>query len=68
MDALATGLRALANSHIPLSVKEDYVLKHEVAQLPFQLEEQQLTAVMKSLSNVYSCIVGGVGTGKTTVL
>ncbi|TOB21273.1 hypothetical protein CGK10_01205 [Vibrio parahaemolyticus] len=37
-------------------------------QLPFELEEEQVTAVMKSLSNAYSCIVGGAGTGKTTVL
>ncbi len=39
-----------------------------LGQLPFKLEEEQVTAVMKSLSNACSCIVNGAGTGKTTVL
>lgn len=39
-----------------------------LGQLPFELEEEQVTAVMKSLSNACNCIVGGAGTGKTTVL
>lgn len=38
-----------------------------LGQLPFKLEEEQVTAVMKSLSNACSCIVNGAGTGKTTV-
>ncbi|HDU8577880.1 TPA: AAA family ATPase [Vibrio diabolicus] len=67
-ETVARRILTLTNTHIPLSGKEDYALKHELAQLPFQLEEQQLTAVIKSLSNAYSCIVGGAGTGKTTVL
>ncbi|TWX67150.1 AAA family ATPase [Colwellia demingiae] len=36
--------------------------------VPFNLEPQQREAVMTSISYAISCITGGAGTGKTTVL
>lgn len=39
-----------------------------VLELPFDLTDQQLQAVESSLTNRVSCITGGAGTGKTTVL
>ncbi len=39
-----------------------------VAELPYQLTAKQSEAVMTCLDNSVSCITGGAGTGKTTVL
>lgn len=36
--------------------------------LPYELTEKQITAVRTCLDNAVSCITGGAGTGKTTVL
>lgn len=38
------------------------------SELPYQLTEQQTEAVLVSLIHHVSCITGGAGTGKTTVL
>lgn len=43
-------------------------IKDAVLELPYDLTEQQLTAVEISLIHKVSCITGGAGTGKTTVL
>ena len=43
-------------------------LTEAVQELPYDLTEQQLQAVESSLTNSVSCITGGAGTGKTTVL
>jgi len=39
-----------------------------VAQLPYELTKMQIEAVVTCLDNAVSCITGGAGTGKTTVL
>ncbi|UPW18887.1 ATP-dependent RecD-like DNA helicase [Agarivorans sp. TSD2052] len=39
-----------------------------VAELPYDLTAKQTEAVTTSLNNALSCITGGAGTGKTTVL
>ena len=39
-----------------------------VRELPYDLTERQLEAIQCSLTNLVSCITGGAGTGKTTVL
>ncbi len=43
-------------------------LTDAVLDLPYDLTEQQVQAVESSLTNSVSCITGGAGTGKTTVL
>ncbi|WP_339804632.1 ATP-dependent RecD-like DNA helicase [uncultured Marinobacter sp.] len=43
-------------------------LTDAVLDLPYNLTEQQVQAVESSLTNSVSCIIGGAGTGKTTVL
>lgn len=43
-------------------------LTEAVQGLPYDLTEQQVQAVESSLTNSVSCITGGAGTGKTTVL
>lgn len=39
-----------------------------VEQLPYELTQKQTEAVITCLDNAVSCITGGAGTGKTTVL
>ncbi|WED22685.1 ATP-dependent RecD-like DNA helicase [Vibrio sp. JC009] len=39
-----------------------------VAELPYELNKKQIEAVTTCLDNSVSCITGGAGTGKTTVL
>jgi exodeoxyribonuclease V alpha subunit len=39
-----------------------------VADLPYKLTKKQMTAITTCLDNAVSCITGGAGTGKTTVL
>lgn len=41
---------------------------YAVADLPYELTEKQYEAVTTCLDNAVSCITGGAGTGKTTVL
>lgn len=43
-------------------------IKEAVLELPYDLTEQQIIAVETSLTHKVSCITGGAGTGKTTVL
>jgi exodeoxyribonuclease V alpha subunit len=39
-----------------------------INELPYELAEKQSEAVLATLDNAVSCITGGAGTGKTTVL
>lgn len=43
-------------------------IKEAVLELPYDLTGQQLNAIETSLTHKVSCITGGAGTGKTTVL
>lgn len=54
-----------------IKAENDTVFKAMVAavsELPYDLTKQQIKAVESSLTNTVSCITGGAGTGKTTVL
>lgn len=64
---VAKRLKALA----AVSDEDDAVFKaltEAVLELPYHLTDRQLGAVESSLTNAVSCIIGGAGTGKTTVL
>lgn len=64
---VAKRLKAQAN----VKYEGDSVFKamaEAVLELPYDLAERQLEAVESSLTNAVSCITGGAGTGKTTVL
>ena len=43
-------------------------LNEAASELPYQLTKKQIEAVSVCLDNAVSCITGGAGTGKTTVL
>jgi len=47
---------------------DDEALEHAQKDLPYTLTKAQKEAVKSSLQNKISCICGGAGTGKTTVL
>jgi exodeoxyribonuclease V alpha subunit len=46
----------------------DEAFKYATQDLPFPLAEKQVDAVLTSMEHSVSCITGGAGTGKTTVL
>ena len=46
----------------------DHACKASIEELPYELTPRQVQAVAISLDNAVSCITGGAGTGKTTVL
>lgn len=48
------------------SIDEAFITARD--ELTFELEEMQQEAILASLDNCVSCITGGAGTGKTTVL
>lgn len=66
--AVAKRINYLRGLRAPLSEAEETILENVLAQLPYDLTEKQKLAIMTSLSEGVSCITGGAGTGKTTVL
>lgn len=65
----------IAKRLLKLAKKKDLYDEHSnaaynfaVAQLPYELTKMQIEAVVTCLDNAVSCITGGAGTGKTTVL
>lgn len=46
----------------------EVAFKSELAELPFPLTDKQRVSVLRCLDSSFSCITGGAGTGKTTVL
>ncbi|MFT6132549.1 MAG: exodeoxyribonuclease V alpha subunit [Shewanella sp.] len=67
--------RVVAKRLLKLNAKEtqlnhqfDEAFKYATQDLPFPLAEKQLDAVLTSMEHSVSCITGGAGTGKTTVL
>jgi len=66
--AVAKRINHLLGLRTPLSGAEESILEDVLAQLPYQLTDKQKLAIMTSLSEGVSCITGGAGTGKTTVL
>jgi exodeoxyribonuclease V alpha subunit len=49
-------------------LKLDWTIKQITDELPYPLDAKQIQAVRSALYNAVSCITGGAGTGKTTVL
>ena len=67
-NVVAKRLKALASQ---TSLYDDYVNSaycSAVSELPYELTKKQIEAVTTCLNNAVSCITGGAGTGKTTVL
>lgn len=63
-NVVAKRLKALANQNNLY----DEVANSAAAELPYDLTRKQIEAVTTCLDNSVSCITGGAGTGKTTVL
>jgi exodeoxyribonuclease V alpha subunit len=49
-------------------IQFEHSYNEAVSQLPYDLTEEQIEAIKISLTHQISCITGGAGTGKTTVL
>jgi exodeoxyribonuclease V alpha subunit len=57
------------NAIVPqLNHQFDEAFQYATQDLPFPLAEKQVYAVLTSMEHSVSCITGGAGTGKTTVL
>ena len=65
---VAKRLLKLASRRNLFNADADRAFKDSVRELPYALTKQQSLAVGNSLDNAVSCITGGAGTGKTTVL
>jgi exodeoxyribonuclease V alpha subunit len=65
---VAKRLIYLNQTYVDESHEMDVAFHQACADLPYQLTEKQADAVLVSLKNAVSCITGGAGTGKTTVL
>ena len=66
--AVAKRIHHLLALRTPLSEADESLMGDVSAQLPYELTSKQTLAIMTSLSVGVSCITGGAGTGKTTVL
>lgn len=67
-NVVAKRLLALASQKDLFSPDSDKALKSAIGELPYELAAKQLEAVSNCLDSAISCITGGAGTGKTTVL
>jgi len=65
---VAKRLSKIGSEKSHLSDKEYDLITKSAMALPFPVTERQLDAVEMSLSHGLSCVMGGAGTGKTTVL
>jgi exodeoxyribonuclease V alpha subunit len=66
--AVAKRIHHLLSLQRPLSEADDVIVEAVFTKLPYELTEKQKLAIMTSLLEGISCITGGAGTGKTTVL
>lgn len=66
--AVAKRIDHLLSVRTPLSESDESLLEDVLVQLPYELTSKQRLAIVTSLSEHLSCITGGAGTGKTTVL
>ncbi|MGJ8682599.1 AAA family ATPase [Paraglaciecola sp.] len=64
----AKRLKGLANKNNLYDEYANSAYMSAVGELPYKLTKKQLKAVTTCLDNTVSCITGGAGTGKTTVL
>ena len=67
-NVVAKRLTALANQTNLYDEVANSAYCSAVDELPYELTNKQIEAVTTSLDNAVSCITGGAGTGKTTVL
>ncbi|WP_323886385.1 AAA family ATPase [Aeromonas allosaccharophila] len=65
---VAKRLLALAKQQNHYDERTNSSFLAAVNELPYELTEKQSEAVLATLDNAFSCITGGAGTGKTTVL
>lgn len=65
---VAKRLRQLALQTDLYNQEADHACMASMAEVPYELTQRQAQAVATSLDNAVSCITGGAGTGKTTVL
>lgn len=66
--AVAKRIKHLLGLRAPLSEAQEKIVDEVLDELPHDLTSKQKLAIMTSLSEGVSCITGGAGTGKTTVL
>jgi len=66
--AVAKRIKHLLSLREPLAESEEIVVEEVISDLPYDLTGQQRLAIYTSLTEGVSCITGGAGTGKTTVL
>jgi exodeoxyribonuclease V alpha subunit len=66
--AVAKRIKQRLAAPTPFSEADESILESVLAQIPYELTIKQKLAVMTSLTQGLSCITGGAGTGKTTVL
>lgn len=67
-NVVAKRLKALANQNNLYDEVANSAYCSSVGELPYELTKKQIEAVTTCLDNAVSCITGGAGTGKTTVL
>jgi exodeoxyribonuclease V alpha subunit len=67
-NVVAKRLKSLATQNNLFDECANFAYCSAVEELPYALTKQQVKAVTTCLDNAVSCITGGAGTGKTTVL
>ena len=67
-NVVAKRLKALASQTSLYDEEANSAYCSAVGELPYELTKKQIEAVTTCLDNAVSCITGGAGTGKTTVL
>tara|TARA_Y100000310_G_scaffold299524_1_gene334448 strand:+ start:765 stop:2936 length:2172 start_codon:yes stop_codon:yes gene_type:complete len=67
-NVVAKRLKALASQNNLYDEVANSAYCSAVSELPYELTKKQIEAVTTCLDNAVSCITGGAGTGKTTVL
>lgn len=67
-NVVAKRLKALARKNDQYNEMANSAYHAAASELPYGLTQKQIEAVVTCLDNAISCITGGAGTGKTTVL
>jgi exodeoxyribonuclease V alpha subunit len=67
-NVVAKRLKALVSQNNLYDEYANSAYMSAVGELPYELTKKQIEAVITCLDNAVSCITGGAGTGKTTVL
>jgi exodeoxyribonuclease V alpha subunit len=65
---IAKRFKTLVENSDRFNEEDGDAFKSELAELPYELTDKQRVAVLRCLDSSISCITGGAGTGKTTVL